>query len=285
MGIFRKDNLTLIEKYIAYLKKELKQNQNENMSSALNYLLEIKQNNKKNPFMDDEILVSLIDIFITKDIPFEEQLNNAINVYKEISVFKDETSSISFIKLFENDGIIDNDIFSNLLYNLVESKKLYFEIMNVVKSNENLIKRFNIIEDYILNISSYISNEEVLKNDIFSFLNVAGIIPNINDYIEIRIKEAKERIGIYTVDEKIVSDIDKKIADFNSASKGLISLLETAEKTIARLNKMPEAIHNQIEDDKKRLQIEVTSFTNSAIEKLKEMYYEYLKEEKLGLKN
>ena len=283
MGLFDR-NETILQKYITILKKRSKEENNRNINDALEYLKDVESNKQENVFKNEEVLVSFIDMVIDKDKSILQSINEGISIFEKNVIFDSEIEFKAFLKLFEKNGVVDNNLFSQTLYSLFEDKNAYFSIMNIIMTSHLLKTKFNYTEKYIISVSPYISDVNILKNDVISFLNEARIAGDMNALINRRVEEAKERLGIYSIDEKIVSSIDRKIKDFSNSSESLLHLIDEANKLIIKLNTLPEEIRSQLMESKKYLQVEVNNIVNGALDKLKEQYNLYLKMEKDGLK-
>lgn len=284
MGIFEK-NETLLQKYITLLRKRSKEENKENIKEALDYLKDIESGKVINPFKNEEILVAFIDTVVDKEVSFLQIINEGKLYFNKIVILENDDEVKTFLKLFEKDGVIDNNMFSQTLYSIFNDKTIYFNIMDIIMSNNNLKTKFEDIKKYIISVSPYIADVNTLKNDILYFLNNIGFVSNVDNLIIERLQIAKERLGIYSIDEKIVSDIDRKIKNFDSSSESLMHLMDESNKLINKLNMLPEEIKEQILKNKMFLQTEINNIVNGALEKLKMQYNVYLQMEKEGLKD
>lgn len=284
MGIFEKSE-TLLQKYIMLLKKRSKEENKENLKEAIEYLKDIESGKIINPFKNEKILIAFIDTVIDKEVSFLESVNEGKLYFNKIVILENDDEVKTFLKLFEKNGVIDNNMFSQTLYSIFNDKTIYFNIMDIIMSNNNLKTKFEDIKKYIISISPYIADINTLKNDILYFLNNVGFASDVDTLIIERVNGAKERLGIYSIDEKIVSDIDRKIKNFNSSSESLMHLMDESNKLISKLNTLPEEIKEQIVKNKMFLQTEINNIVNEALEKLKLQYNVYLQMEKEGLKD
>lgn len=287
-SIFTKntEKMGIIEKYLFILKKTKDIDKKSDFYiKAVNLLEQVQSKQIQNPFVKDEVLVELIhnEMFNAEQINFEEFIENSKKVFKMV-VNENESTYSDFIRIiFLYNG--SDMTFSLPLYKTFSDKRLYFDIVSIIRSDPSLTNALTKIEAYIILASQYSPDEEALKYSAIAFMYGLKETTNIDKYMELKIKEVKERAGIYSVEESVVSGIDFKIQEFQRLAKTLDNLITAANEKIKALKTVPNSVQEEIESYKRSAIEAATSLVNDLTSTLRQKYQEYLQLEKNGLSN
>ena len=233
MGIFTAE--TELEKIYNSLIKTIKSTKyNHNKNFLLDYVTGVRDGIRDNDFYEFDFLNSIILELINSDIyNIEDAFNSLIEKVKILLPAGLETPGYEVIK---NLIINNNDEIDIRLYVLFDNRFDYIQVMKIIKRDAS--EYYEKIVDYALEVSQYCINQDILKNEILSFVNgLKYELDGIDSYYNSRLEEAKKRCGVYPIDEKTLSLISSEA--------------KKAQSLINKLNDMQSNIDNHKEIIKK----------------------------------
>ena len=211
------------------------------------------------------VVLELVEGKFDKFEDFNDHFERIREFYFTIKTSVKEQPSLKnyYLKYIVNqDGILYRGLFDKKVYALFQNKEDYFEIMKVVISNLDLEENFDIIKNYILGVSRYCLNQDILKRDIVSYLSRFSLVVdhNYEQYTEECLEEARKRIGVYNIDSK-------ELALANSNVRKMESYFDQFDIFKKQMDRDKSSISTLIVSGRKEIKDE----TNSSINSLKEM--------------
>lgn len=245
MGIFKKDEKekTILEIYMSDITK-LKDSLYDYRakSQVIDYLERINRKETINPFNTDELLIEVLNKYLSLNIEYNEDLAPFIirikDLFDEVYI-SGKTNGYPnfdlFLNLYDQDGIIDKNIFNINFYRMFIDNSNYFVIMNALISlnlnNENYTKIIN----FFISIRGRYIDEEEYKFDLISFINKIIYQNDIDKLITTEKNLINKRNGIYEIDEATLDMIHEKVRGAQGFTTKLEELIEKAKKLTASL--------------------------------------------------
>jgi hypothetical protein len=212
------------------------------------YINGVKQGSRNNDFYDDELLEKVVLEIINykgyalgkyNPVTYFEKL---ISRSKVVFPFGTNTDGFELLKdLFVSSISTDTELFNDKLFTLFDDKRDYVDIIHLITADERLVKHLDKINEFALEMSRSVQNQDILKREIVSFLNVVPRSDNINTLIETRIADANKKYGRYDVDEKKLSLAVDEYNKARAISKKLDSQREIIDNHEAAIKRMSEA--------------------------------------------
>ncbi len=210
-----------------------------------------------NDFENVDILMRVFEKLLNSNFldvdDFEEHFQDVIDSYHMIVNHSDEGVDRireRFIEDFVGDnGCLYLDIHDEGMYGLFHNKEDYFEIMDVIGSDDIYIEHFQVILEYIMRVSKYCLNQDILKRDVLSYLD--GFLDVLDEdyesYSNQQVEEAKKRIGVYSISPKELAIVDSKLQKMDD-------YFDQFGISIRQLEEDRKAISSLIENGKKDIQ-------------------------------
>lgn len=199
----------------------------------VNYIDDIRNERRKNDFFEFEFLKEIILKLINSNSNIELTLKQTINNTKFLLPLGIKSENYEFYK----ELIINSDlVFDKELFSLFDNKLDYQQILNIIKSKNLDDEQYNLVRNYIIDVSPYCISTEYLKKEVISFINSLNSQIDYNEYYKEKIKKVEKRNGIYDIEEKKLSLISNEV----EKATYLISKLEDMYNSI---NKYEEIIN------------------------------------------
>lgn len=278
-------NRTESEKLYNTLIREIRNNryltENER-ATFVDYLVGLKKGTQRNDFIDDEILASVMSYATSKD--FEEgatYLKDQAEFIRHMLPFGDKTEDFELIKeellthyLGEN-GIETRKFINEEFCSVFGNKRDYFEVMNIIRSDEKYAEYFDEIVEFSIRVGKEIKDAGQLKREILSFIHdVPYNIEDEDKYLEDRIRIIRMQYGIYSelTEERLsqvsraaekgqyiltkLENINKKLEDFNKSmdqksAEARKELADTLNNTKLEIKMELDEYLDQLEEDMK----------------------------------
>ena len=215
---------------------------------VIDYLVSVKTGKGRNEFVDDEILANVIYDLCTnyhRD-GVDGYFNKAKECIKFLLPYDEKTEDFEMIKkeiinhYIGVDGIFGTKYFNREFYSLFNNSKDYFQIMNIIMSDDDAKDYFDEIVDYAITMGKEIEDYNLFKREIISYIHEVKY--NIDDeeaYKEQRVKETRMKYGIYPgLNERTASEISREV--------------EKARSILAKLELMDEKVEEYKKDIDKR---------------------------------
>ena len=201
-------------------------------NEVIEYITEIKNGKKRNPYVDDEILAHVImDIAEHyKSEGVEEYFSEAEECVAFLLPFGEKTEGFEQIKteicnlyIGEN-GIFGTEFFNIEFYMLFMDSKDYFQIMNIIMSDVELKDHFSDIVEFATTMSKEIDDYRLFKNELISYIHQLNfVIDDPKKYLKQRVTETRMKYGIYPgLNERTASEISREIAKAREKSKEVL---------------------------------------------------------------
>ena len=202
----------------------------------IDYINGVKQGTRNNDFCDDELLERVMLEIINYKGYGTPNNHNSISYFEKLITrakivfpFGSNTENYELLKdLFVNCISTDTELFNDGLFAMFNNKRDYLDIINLIRSNEKLLKNASKITEYGAMVATYCQTQDVLKREIISFASNVLRTDNIDNLIKLHIMEAQKRMGIYDVDEQKIS---LAAAEFEKA-RSLIKKIEELETVV-----------------------------------------------------
>lgn len=198
-----------------------------------NYIEEIRDEKRKNDFFEfdflKEVVLKLINDNLEEEL--ESKFDKIINDVKFLLPLGTKSDNYEFYK----ELIINSDlVFDKELFSLFENKLDYQQILNIIKSKNLDDEQYNIVSNYIKEVSPYCISNEHLKKEVISFISGLTSQINYDEYYKEKIKKIEKRNGIYDIDEKKLSLTSMEV----EKATYLINKLEEMSRSISEYEKM-----------------------------------------------
>ncbi len=218
-----------------------------------------------NTFNDlDTLYLVLSQLLSTNYIDHEDFIFHFNEVSRLFKIIVDKSSQSNFEKsrdrfinsFIGTKGIIYNKLFDDSFYSIFANKEDFFDIMDILNSNDIYLENFKTIKNYIQDVSKFCLNQDVLKRDIISYLTgFSNVVDNnYEGYSHEELVKAKKRIGIYDITPRELAEVDTKLTRAKD-------ILEELDLSLDKVNSKQVEIANSIEEGKRQLK----SSTNSSI--------------------
>ncbi len=230
------------DKYKDLIKivKSSKVLENENESFLVNYIDDIRNERRVNDFFEFEFLKDVVLKLITTNLDkdFNTKFNDIISNIKFLLPLGNKTENYEFYKNL----IINSDlVFDKEMYSLFENKLDYQQIINIIRSKSLAEEQYNLVRNYIIEISPYCLSNEHLKKEVISFINGLSSQIDYDEYYKNKIKKIEKRNGIYDIEEKKLSLISTEV----EKATYLITKLEEMAKQIERYDEVIKEIYTK----------------------------------------
>lgn len=224
----------------------------------VNYINGIKQGARNNDFLEDELLEKVILEVLnyqgygngkyTPQTYFEKLIVRS----KIVFPFGTNTENYELLKeLFISCINTDTELFNDGLFAIFNNKKDYVDIINFLRSDEQLIANAPKITQYGMDVAVDCQTQDMLKREIIAFATNTLRTDDVDDLAKRYLLEAKKRNGAYDVDEKSLS---LAAAQFEKA-KGLVQRLDDLKIVVDnhcnRVKTMTEAGKQDLIDARK----------------------------------
>lgn len=218
------------------------------------YLNEVKQGSRNNDFYEDELLEKVVLSCVAQDKYNPEELFNKLKVRATIMFpFGKNTEGYEMLKeLFINSVTAEIQMFNDSLFTFFDNVKDYVDIINIMNSEEKLIRNADKINQYAMDVSTCCTTQEELKKEIISFMYNVLRTDNITALAKEKLVSARKRFGDYPIDEKTLS---LSVDNYEKAQKVMEKVENLDERANANADKIKlagEAILKDIEDARKQ---------------------------------
>ncbi len=279
MGIINK---TEEEKKLRQLANNLNKNSHlsaQSLEFFINQINKIK-NGGSNPFGNIDTFIKVINK-INENVSFpsyymaSDHYEEIVKIYPRV-VTNDRTSDLFISTFIGPEGVLANELFDEGLYSIFENKEDYFEVISIINSDSLFRNNSEEINSYIQAVSKFCLNQDILKRDIISFLEGYYDYPedDWDKYSELKLEEAKRRIGVYSISPKDLAAVDTKL----SRIEGYLDKLEIymnslKEEEIAidtLINEGKKNIKQESKDSVSSLKREIEIIKKELVRKLDE---------------
>ena len=269
MGIF--NNETEEEKNLKKLSRAIRSsNLDDDWRDYLsNYVTRIMNGEIQNDFYTfDYLNRAILKICETNDLNIENPksgFKKIISIMKQIMPEGDKSEDFDskmemFIGNFlGNDGLINKDLFDSKFYYMFNNRYDFLYIMNIIRNDDWLEDRLDVIVDYALKVAPYCANQDVLKREIISF--ISGLDDEYGEAVDYKVRmlnNAKKRCGIYPIDEGMLASITAEA----EKAQSLINKLDNMQKKV-------DSYQEMITASTKAGKQEITSLLNGAMKDIK----------------
>ena len=150
-----------------------------------NYVSSIAAGTRNNDFFDFEFLHDVILIICNNIEEFdgvECKLREVLNSVKLMFPQGTKTENFESLKgefitnFCDNNGIIARGVFNNEFFSIFTDRKDYLQVMNIILSDENLIKNFDSIVNFGIAIAKELEDPDLIKREIISYVHAFGSI-------------------------------------------------------------------------------------------------------------
>lgn len=206
----------------------------------VSYVNGIREGRKANDFFDFDFLKDIMIRIISMEFDDLDHLKDYFNnliVFVEFllpegkeSEDYDALKSFIFTNFTGNYNLINENIFSEELYSLINNSRDFTQIMTIIINDENLVNNFDSIVEFATTMGKEIDDRELLKREIISYLHLYGsILSDDEEYLEKRVNETRMRYGVYPgIDERTLANISREV----EKARGLLKKLDTLEKRV-----------------------------------------------------
>jgi len=233
----------------------------------LNYISQVRKG-QPNDFGDVDtlsaVIIRIIESGFDQEKDFLDHLNQVIDAYHMVVNSSTENASRIRERFIEDfvcrDGILDRNAFREEMFGIFQNKEDYFQIMDVIGRKEVYIENMDLIVDYIMKVCKYCMTQEILKNDILSFLSKFDDVldGNYEKLCKTELEEAKKRINIYNLDPKELAKVDSKF-------RRIEAYFDQLDIHMKQIKDEREALATEVESGKKEIKKE----TSLSVEQLK----------------
>ena len=193
----------------------------EEKDTLTKYLNELKNGTQLNEFVDDEILCFIVTDML--DHKFKGTVKEYLEKNKDCLRFMfpqgTDTPDYDLIKkevinnYLGKNGIFSNDLFDKTFYALFDEKIHYFQIMNIILSDEATKKYFDDIVEFAVTMGKEIDDYDLFYREllgcVYAFNNV---IDDRKSYLERRLKETRMSYGVYPgVTEETIAKMSREL--------------------------------------------------------------------------
>lgn len=205
-------NKTELEKYMDSLSNY------SNMwkvQEILRYLKGIISLNNPNLFENDEMLIQVIEKYLStqseSNIIIDEYIQMVKNVFSQIYFSKVDSKEMSlFLKLFDNNGIYERDLFDINFYRMFDNMKQYYSVMENIMSNDFIMENIDKVLGFFLSIRSYYETGDKYYFEVLTMSKNMTYGINLDNFIKTYMNKLDKRSGVYGVDEVLLDRIHEK---------------------------------------------------------------------------
>ncbi len=203
----------------------------------INYLKDIQTKNRNNDFIEYDFLEKVILEIILLDYEnydeFETIFHNLITKVKFFLPEGQNTENYDGIKnmiinhLIKKQLLLENSQNTEKLYSIFATNRDVAEILMLIYGNNKIYQHYTEVVNFIVDVAPYCYTNEILKAEVIAFLSGFDSLidydrANIADYCNMRIMEAKKRVGIYQLDEKDLA----RVADTARKAQNLLARID-----------------------------------------------------------
>lgn len=187
-------------------------------------------------------------------------LKDALNLYPRFVTIGATFSQ--FLKLFEYNGIYDNNLFSEEVISNFETLEKYFQAMNIIINHDIALKNWEYTKKLITNLGIYTANDVELISMISYFLTNSNFAENYGDLVEVVIDNAKKRVGIYdNLSDKYLANLEALV---NKSFKA-IDAYKSEEEKFEKLKESLKLIRTEAEKSQKAFGESVKQIDNDLL--------------------
>ena len=244
----------------------------------VDYLVAIKTNKKYNDFVDDDLLANVFydisEMYEKGELDYSyKNEEDVFCFYKQAFkfIFPDGVDTPNYETLkkevlnncFGEEGLFRKELFNREFYALFENKTDYFQLMNMVSNDQDLIDYFDTIVEFATKMGKEIDDYNLFKRELVSFMHeVKNIIDDEDEYTKKRIKETRMRAGIYPgLDEKTASEISREV----EKAHGILTKLEIMDEKVDEFKK---EIDNKTKEGKEEIIRGLREYKKELLEEL-----------------
>lgn len=226
-------NKTELEKYMDSLSNY------SNMwkvQEILRYLKGIISLNNPNLFENDEMLIQVIEKYLStqseSNIIIDEYIQMVKNVFSQIYYNKVDSKEMSlFLKLFDNNGIYERDLFDVNFYRLFDNMKQYYAVMENIMSNDFIMENIDKVLGFFLSIRSYYETGDKYYFEVLTMSKNMTYGINLDNFIKTYMNKLDKRSGVYGVDEVLLDRIHEKTL----GAEGFLTSLDESIKNASNM--------------------------------------------------
>lgn len=208
--------------------------------------------------------------------------NKAEDIYKKLFVYGENTREfeglrVAFLKLFEEGGPIDNDMFDMGLLSSFTDKSNYFNLVNVLAANPHPKEVFAAIKDYGVQIREYmLGDESFLSNLCKVSVKLGGA--SLSSYQEIIKSETVniERMnGIYDIDPVRLLEVEKSVNSASAIVNRAYDILKNLELKRQQIEDTVNVLSREASEIEKTTDVALSLKADKAKERIEQTIAEY----------
>ena len=267
-----------------------------------NEISEFNFNSYIRRFNNEELLSDIIRKLAVRNMDFALHIDFITDIYETICINKDKIEEkTTFNRLFdlyiENPEIfVANNNFRKVASSFYD-KQIVLEYFRYIIQHENILKDSKLsnlsqLMEYVCKARQYYVDDRALLSSAINLVNNIdpvllkyGEEQDIKNIIDKQLEEDRKSNGIYNFDEGTIADLDAKIAELNSGSQNIQSLLSLAQQTIAQLREESANGKNEISQTKLKVLAELSNKANALAQNFDTSYMELLNQQRESLVN
>ncbi len=208
--------------------------------------------------------------------------NKAEDIYKKLFVYGENTREfeslkVAFLKIFEEDGPINKDMFDMGLFSSFTDKSNFFNLVNVLSTNPHPKEVFDVIKDYGVQVREYmLGDESYLSNLCKVSVKLGGA--SLSSYQEIIKSETVniERMnGIYDIDPVRLLEVEKSVNSASAIVNRAYDILKNLELKRQQIEDTVNVLSREASEIEKTTDVALSLKADKAKERIEQTIAEY----------